>query len=379
MRSLSVIISNGATVLAEPWGPLQTLNPYTSLAFHALVILSLSGLAGILYSKIRERIAFHSAQINHGCQKPPSYPHKGWISLDLVRERQISSDEGHLTAHYDYWFNRLGHTREETLAGQRLINPIDITNARAVFHADMNTLGRAGGFHRKDLLGPGIFSSDGPRWKFSRNMINSLFSKAEVRSTTMLKRHVDRLIAQIPRDSNTIDVQPLLKKMNFDASAEFIFGKSTDSLLPETPYSNGNLIEAFNYASAGSLKRRKAGLLAFRCSLDRRYTRDVAWVHTFVDQEVRRVLNQPSDADESKPNRWNYMTTPPEFVPFGGGRRICPAYHQVYLQSAYIFIRLTKEFEDIENRDPVLEYIELDRNLTESRNGVKIGLTVAKA
>ncbi|KAK1139082.1 hypothetical protein N8T08_001328 [Aspergillus melleus] len=510
----------------ELWRKIDAWNLIILLTLGLLGTCALPALVRTVHYRIGGYMTFRSAQRKHGCQNPPSYPHNGWMGLDLLRERQAAGDRGHATAHYDYWFARLGETWEERMTGQRLINTIDLANIRTIFNADMDTLGRGGAFHKNDFLGPGIFSSDGPRWKLSRDMIMPLFKRAEVRSTAMFKRHVDRLIAQIPRDGNTIDVQPLLKKMNFDSSAEFIFGRSTDSLLPGTMYSNGEFIEAFNYASAGSLKRRKAGMLAFRYMFDREYRRTVSAVHVFVDQEVQRVLNNMSDATagqktryvlleelakqikdpmalrheclnlfaggrdgvavlaanalfclarnprlwlqlreialtipegaeldldskslrpfrnvvyetirstgpsatitrtafkntilsrgggpdgkypvlmlagdqisvfgwgcnhiksvwgegsyDFKPERWNTLKTPPEFVPFGGGRRMCPAYYQVYLQSVYILIRLTKEFEAIENRDPVLEYVELDRNLTESRNGVKIGLMVAK-
>lgn len=513
-------------VFTGPWRSFSTWDLFTRLGLSSIGIFVLSTLASIVYGKISTYVAFRSAQSKYGCQRPPEHPYQGWLGLDLMRERQLAADKGRSMAHYDRWFAELGHTWEEKVGGQRLVNTIDMVNIRVTFNADMETLGRAGAFHKNDFLGPGIFSSDGPRWKFSRDMIKPLFKKAEVRSTAMFKRHVNRLIEQIPCNGSTIDIQPLLKKMNFDSAAEFIFGKSTDSLLPGSPYSNGDFIEAFNYANAGSLKRRRAGRLAFKYSLDREYPRTVTEVHAFVDQQVQRVLmEEPPAADQSvkaryvlldelaqqvkdpvalryeclnlfaggrdgvavlaanalfclarrpslwqelretaltipegveldfdskalrpfrnvvyetirstgpsatvtrtafkdtilprgggpdgesplflekgdqvsvcgwgcnhiesvwgrdsyafEPDRWNHMKTPPEFVPFGGGRRICPAYQQVYLQSTYILIRLTKEFESIENRDPVLEYVELDRNLTESRNGVKIGLTAA--
>lgn len=500
-----------------------TLSRLTHLAVGCLALWALSTLAGIVYSNIGAYIAFRTAQNTHNCQMPPRYPHKGWLGLDLVREREAASEAGRIQAHYDHYFAKLGRTWEETIGGQRRINTIDMANVRATFNADMDTLGRAGAFHQNDFLGPGIFSTDGPRWKFSRAMLMPLFKKAEVRSTAMFKKHVDRFIAEIPHDGSTIDVQPVLKKMNFDSAAEFIFGKSTDSLVPGTPYCNGEFIEAFNTANAGSLNRRRAGRLAFRYWLDREYPRTVAEVHAFVDEQVQRVLSSPPGAEKTeptkyvllhelakqvkdplalrweclnlfaggrdgvavlaanalfrlardpnlwpvlretaltipegaeldldskvlrpfrnviyetirstgpastitrtafsdtilpkgggpdgesplflhkgdqvtvrgwgcshiesvwgedcyafRPDRWNHMQAPPEFVPWGGGRRACPAYQQVYLQSAYILIRLAKEFSAIENRDPVLEYVEVDRNLIESRNGVKIGLT----
>ena len=80
------------------------------------------------------------------------------------------------------------------------------------------------------------------------------------------------------------------------------------------------------------------------------------------------------DVHEFKPNRWVGKRPMWEFVPFLGGPRICPANQQVQTQVVYVLVRLTREFAKIENRDPVFEYVELTKMITESRNGVKIAL-----
>jgi hypothetical protein len=82
------------------------------------------------------------------------------------------------------------------------------------------------------------------------------------------------------------------------------------------------------------------------------------------------------DANEFKPDRWVGKRTKWDFVPFLGGPRICPAQQQVYTHTTYLLVRLTQEFQAIENRDPVLEYVELVKMTTESRNGVKVAFKV---
>jgi cytochrome P450 monooxygenase len=44
------------------------------------------------------------------------------------------------------------------------------------------------------------------------------------------------------------------------------------------------------------------------------------------------------------------------------------------IENAYVLVRLMREFEKLENRDPVQEFVERTRLTTESRNGVKVGL-----
>ncbi|KAL9108290.1 MAG: hypothetical protein Q9227_006887 [Pyrenula ochraceoflavens] len=83
-----------------------------------------------------------------------------------------------------------------------------------------------------------------------------------------------------------------------------------------------------------------------------------------------------SDAETFRPSRWGELEKPTqwEFVPFGGGPRICPALQQVLTNFLYVLVRLAKEYERIENRDPVMEYVTEWTNTLESRNGVKIAL-----
>ena len=73
-----------------------------------------------------------------------------------------------------------------------------------------------------------------------------------------------------------------------------------------------------------------------------------------------------------KPERWIGKRPLWEFVPFFGEQRICPANQQVLTHASYTLVRLTRQFRCIENRDPMLEYVELTKMTTQSRNGVKI-------
>jgi len=80
------------------------------------------------------------------------------------------------------------------------------------------------------------------------------------------------------------------------------------------------------------------------------------------------------DAYIFKPERWIGRRPLWEFVPFSGGPHICPANQQVLTYAIYTLVRLTREFVSIEKRDSVLEYVELMKMTTQSRNGVQIAL-----
>ena len=81
------------------------------------------------------------------------------------------------------------------------------------------------------------------------------------------------------------------------------------------------------------------------------------------------------DVDAFRPERWTQGNNGGmEFVPFLSGPRICPAQQQVLLQATYLLRRVVREFEWIENRDDVVEYVEIQRMAIESRRGVRIAL-----
>ena len=86
------------------------------------------------------------------------------------------------------------------------------------------------------------------------------------------------------------------------------------------------------------------------------------------------------NAHQFQPERWLDSDLQPrwEYLPFGGGIRNCPAHQMTFTQLAYIITRLVQEFERIENRDPVLDFVEEYTFSKRSKNGVKIALKHAR-
>lgn len=84
------------------------------------------------------------------------------------------------------------------------------------------------------------------------------------------------------------------------------------------------------------------------------------------------------DIEAFRPARFEGKLLNWDFTPFFGGPRICPANQQVLSQIIYLLVRLVREFETIENRDPCVEYVEYVRMCMESRNGCKVALRPAQ-
>ncbi len=92
--------------------------------------------------------------------------------------------------------------------------------------------------------------------------------------------------------------------------------------------------------------------------------------HIHHDQDI-----WGEDVNDFRPERWTQGNQAGSgFVPFLSGPRICPAQQQVYVQATYLLFRIVMEFEWLENRDEVVQYVELQRMAIESRRGVRIAL-----
>lgn len=103
---------------------------------------------------------------------------------------------------------------------------------------------------------------------------------------------------------------------------------------------------------------------------------------TRVMLELYAKLHDPKvwgdDAEVFRPNRFEGRRLRWDFNAFSGGPRICPAQQQVYTQFTYLLVRLTREFELLENRDPCIEYVETISVTAQSRNGVQVALHESK-
>ncbi|KAF2205339.1 cytochrome P450 [Delitschia confertaspora ATCC 74209] len=81
--------------------------------------------------------------------------------------------------------------------------------------------------------------------------------------------------------------------------------------------------------------------------------------------------------EEFRPERWERIRPKWDYLPFGGGARHCPAQQLALFWVGSTLVRMVLRFKEIENRDPVIEYVENLKLNMESLNGAKVGLTVA--
>jgi len=85
------------------------------------------------------------------------------------------------------------------------------------------------------------------------------------------------------------------------------------------------------------------------------------------------------DSRDFRPERWHKLKQSWNFIPFFGGRRVCPAQQNVLTDVAYVLVRLMQRFETCKNRDSCPDYVEEFVFTKESRNGVKVSFSPAGA
>ncbi|KAI9646015.1 hypothetical protein NHQ30_005453 [Ciborinia camelliae] len=456
-----------------------------------LAVLSILGLYGLYV--IGDLIRYRYASYKAGCSVPVRYRHRDPVfGLDLFLKRITAMKEGVWLDVDPYLFSNYGKTVLTNAWGKKQYVTMDPKNIQTIVATEVDKFGAApmNSAVARPFLGEGVLSTDGARWKYSRQLINPIFSRAQVSEFSTFEIHVRRMIDRIPRDGSTVDLQPLCKSLYLDSTTEFIFGKSANSQSPELSNAiAGRLSEIFDDALRGMLTKFLFGKLSFLVRSEKTWLRQCAEVHAIIDNYIEEdieerkkvavespdtpykyvllkelfkaiddklfirnklmniffpvqdlavvltnntvfllnvisetlrifspvvrswktclspavlphgggplgndpILLEPgdqvdmafgsmhmdadiwgADAHEFKPDRWQGRRQDWGYIPFFGGRRICPAQQHVLTNAAYILARLMQEFSACENRDPCYEYLSTQVFTKQSRNGSKV-------
>lgn len=92
----------------------------------------------------------------------------------------------------------------------------------------------------QNLLGDGVFNSDGDMWKFHRTMARPFFSRDRISHFDLFGRHADQALAAMKRrlsEGYAVDFQDLVGRFTLDSATDFLFGHCVDVLLSGLPYS----------------------------------------------------------------------------------------------------------------------------------------------
>lgn len=181
------------------------------------VLLALSTILILLVSrKLSAYVTLRQASHKHGCQPPPKYPHKDiLLGLDLFFNQFEATKRGDTASAERARFSTYGKTFETNSWGTRCIETMDVKNVKAVLAQSFDKFGveplrlRIG----EPFIGKGVFSTDGSYWKHSRELMQPMFARAQISDFAALDVHLNHMMAHIPRNGSTVDLQALLKLM----------------------------------------------------------------------------------------------------------------------------------------------------------------------
>ena len=149
------------------------------------------------------------------------------------------------------------------------------------------------------FMGKGIFTTDGAFWSHSRSMLRPQFEKHAISDLHQFSEHIDNLLANIPADGSTVDLQDLFHRLTMDASSEFLMGTSTYSLRKDQSDRARRFGEAMHEGMADGMIRNLCGPLYhlvphFKAWRAHRDTKE------YVDEYVQRALRYKASFSEDE-------------------------------------------------------------------------------
>lgn len=283
----------------------------------------------------RIRNARKSRQL--GCAPMPTVPVPIWDSagITLVRANFAAAKEQKF---HEFLVRRHGwaaqgagfeaETYSFNVLGRPLVFTADPENIKAIlalqfkdFHLPPT---RKGTFD--DLLGTGIFTSDGRAWEHSRALLRPNFAREQVSNLDLEERHNQHLLRAIALSkpaasekgwTDFVDLNPLFFRLTLDTSTEFLFGESVNTQLAALSgkrltadeAQREHFGEAFDNAQFFIARRARLGTRWWMMR-SKQHDRDCAACHSFIDQYVRLALEQdvrPKTDPEKAPNGNKYV------------------------------------------------------------------------
>jgi cytochrome P450 len=265
----------------------------------AVILICIAALAAVRFSRAKRQAAI-AAQ--HGC-KPikAQFPHVPLsFGLDfIIQNVRAFRRNGFLellrSRHAAY-----GTTFTAKALNRRGIFTIEPENVKTVL------AGRFQDYCLGDrppimgqLLGRGIFVSDGEDWSHSRALLRPNFVKDQIADLSLINGHIEDLL-KVVQDGQLVDLQPLFLHFTLDSATEFLFGRSTNLL-----GTNDAADKAFSDAFNASLKHMA---LQFRMGPLRKLVRrtpEVEQAHqicrAYVDRFVDSAMTMRQRATEKTP------------------------------------------------------------------------------
>lgn len=192
----------------------------------SVILVLLISSSYVVYSIVRRVLIARRRylfQRTKGCKPIPSYPQKDPIlGLDLFFENIRLLKQGGILDKFVERYNTIGggvHTWSQHVLGVYTINTTEPENIKTMLATNfkefqLSPLRKAA---MKPIFGHGIFTSDAKEWEESRALLRPNFTRSNVGDLDVHEEHVTKMIARIPRNGETVDLQELFFMLTLDS------------------------------------------------------------------------------------------------------------------------------------------------------------------
>jgi len=275
--------------LYSTWNVLRI--PHVSLAALA-VRLGLVFLTTKLSLSFFTKFRFYARARSLGCGPVVVCPSRDPIlGIDTFVESIRANSKNELLELLATRFERIAGTYYFLALGRWILLTNEYENVKTILGTKMDDWPIAGPrlLATLPVLGAkSVFTSNGRDWHHARSMIRPAFVRDQVADIQCFDKHIRNLLANIPTDGGTVDLQQLMQKMTMDSSTDFMLGYSTNMLTNPSPEAY-QFIQDFEYASYESARRARMGPILFVLP-HKRLDESVKGLNRFIRHYLRKAI-----------------------------------------------------------------------------------------
>ncbi|KAI0021020.1 cytochrome P450 [Xylariomycetidae sp. FL0641] len=246
------------------------------------------------------------------------------FGLDLII-KQVRGCRHHqnLQVFQDLMSTVPNYTGEGRVLGRRIVFTADPDNIKAMLATQFHDFGKGAPFHAewREFLGDSIFTTDGPAWHASRQLLRPQFSRERISDLDCFETHLETLFRAIANggplegpdqpvdlaagNGRELEISDLFFRYTLDVSTAFLLGQDVRCLTnPREPFA-----EAFNEVQRVQSMRSRAGPAQRFVPLGsfRRGLRVVnALCDVYIDQALR-LSPEELASKSSSPSEYTFL------------------------------------------------------------------------
>ncbi|KAK3363602.1 cytochrome P450 [Lasiosphaeria hispida] len=244
-----------------------------------------------------------------GCGTVAVFPHKDPVlGLDSFFEALRSMKAKKLMNFYLDRFARYGNTHYNITLGRWILMTNESENLKAILGTQIEDWPIDGPrlYAALPVLGPhSVFSSNGKAWQDARAMIRPSFVRDQVADLESFDRHIKNMLAAVPRDGSTFDLQKLLLCMTMDSSTDFLLGHSSNTLIKASPEAQ-QFLQDFDYAGQEAAIKARLGPMLFYLPQPK-LTRSVKRLREYIRFYLKKTAADKAEKGESKDRSYVFL------------------------------------------------------------------------